>query len=95
VGGYREPGRAEQRLGVRAEIVNSSNTNDWAYIYCSLAADRVDILLVSPERLANDSFRENMLLPMAERFCLFVVDQTHHFASHPPSRSSDGPMIKG
>jgi ATP-dependent DNA helicase RecQ len=68
---------AAQRLGVRAETVNSSNTGNWAYIYQRLAADRVDILLISPERLANDEFRESVLLPMAERIGLFVVDEAH------------------
>lgn len=35
------------------------------------------MLLISPERLANDDFRENVLLPIADRVGLFVVDEAH------------------
>ena len=38
---------------------------------------RVDILLISPERLANDEFRESVLLPMSSRLGFFVVDEAH------------------
>lgn len=68
---------ASDRLNVRAATINSSNKDDWAAIHASLRADRVDILLISPERLANDEFRENVLLPVAGSIGLFVVDEAH------------------
>ena len=37
----------------------------------------VDVLLVSPERLANEDFLQGTLLPIAERIRLFVVDEAH------------------
>ncbi len=68
---------AAGRLGIKAATINSSNKDEWAVVQKSLLNDEADILLVSPERLANDEFRENILLPVAERIGLFVVDEAH------------------
>ncbi len=65
------------RLGVRAATINSANTNDWQEIQKRLLAGEVDILLVSPERLANEAFREEVLMPVAGAIGLFVVDEAH------------------
>ncbi|WP_293139101.1 helicase-related protein [Okeania sp. SIO3I5] len=40
-------------------------------------AGKVDILLISPEKLANENFRENILIPIAKNIGLFVVDEAH------------------
>ena len=42
-----------------------------------LEADAVDLLLISPERLNNPQFREEMLPAFAERVGLLVVDEAH------------------
>lgn len=68
---------AAQRLGIRAETLNSSNPDEWPRISADLKADRVDVLLVSPERLANESFRTEVLLPVERRVGLLVVDEAH------------------
>jgi ATP-dependent DNA helicase RecQ len=68
---------AARRIGVRAETINSSNPDDWQEIETALARNEVDILLVSPERLANDDFINRCLLPLAGRIGLFVVDEAH------------------
>lgn len=68
---------AAQRLGIRAATMNSSNTAEWERVRRLLRDDRIDILLISPERLADDSFRETVLLPAADRVGLFVVDEAH------------------
>src|SRR5262245_52769030 len=44
------------RLGLRAATINSSNTEEWPEQKRALLADEVDLLLISPERLANDGF---------------------------------------
>ena len=69
--------QAARRLGIRAETVNSSNQNDWAAIRQRVFSDEVDALLISPERLANESFMENVLQPIATRVGLLVVDEAH------------------
>jgi ATP-dependent DNA helicase RecQ len=68
---------AAERLGIRAVTMNSSNPQEWANIQAQLRADVVDVLLISPERLANDEFREETLLPVANRIGFFVVDEAH------------------
>src|SRR4030081_2855888 len=48
---------AAQRMGVRALTINSENQEEWERVEARLAGDEVDILLISPERLANAYFR--------------------------------------
>ncbi|MBG1262713.1 RecQ family ATP-dependent DNA helicase [Nostoc commune] len=68
---------AAQRIGVKAKTINSSNTDEWQLIGTQLLAGEVDILLISPERLGNEEFREKILLPVSQRIGLFVVDEAH------------------
>lgn len=49
---------AANRLHLRAETVNSTNANDWQAVRRRLLDDQIDLLLISPERLANDDFVE-------------------------------------
>ncbi len=69
--------QAADRIRVRAATINSANPKDWADVRNELQAGRVDILLISPERLANDDFVQNYLLPIAAGIGLFVVDEAH------------------
>ena len=68
---------AARRMGVRAETINSSNTLDWEEIIGKVHRDEVDILLISPERLANPKFREQVLGVVAQDFVFLVVDEAH------------------
>ena len=68
---------AADRLGLRADTINSGNREDWPDVEESLAENEVDLLLVSPERLANEDFLKNVLAPIAGRIGLFVVDEAH------------------
>ena len=66
-----------RRIGVRAETINSSNMDDWPRVLNALRQDRVDVLLISPERLGDEEFVTDCLLPIAARIGLFVVDEAH------------------
>ncbi|MBU9978175.1 RecQ family ATP-dependent DNA helicase [Proteus mirabilis] len=66
-----------QRLGLVAETLNSSNQNDWQAVTQQLLNNQIDCLLISPERLANDSFIETVLQPIANRIALMVIDEAH------------------
>jgi len=68
---------AADRIGISAATINSSNTDDWEGIEARLLTNEVDILLISPERLANDDFRDRVLQQVANRVGLFVVDEAH------------------
>ena len=73
----RDQIKAAKRLGIRAVTVNSTNRKNWTEIEHEVLKNRVDVLLVSPERLANDEFVKNILLPITEKIGLLVVDEAH------------------
>ncbi len=66
-----------RRLGIKAVTVNSTNKDDWQAISKELLTNNVDALLISPERLANEEFVQTVLLPIANKIGLFVVDEAH------------------
>ena len=68
---------AADRMGVRAATINSDNQDDWAEVEAKLERDDIDILLISPERLANERFRQHVLAPVAAKISLLVVDEAH------------------
>lgn len=65
------------RAGIRARTINSSNTEEWETIQAEVAAGDVDVLLVSPERLNNPDFRDQVLPKLAAATGLLVVDEAH------------------
>ena len=73
----RDQVAAASRAGVRAEAINSANPTEWALIEQRLAADDVDVLLVSPERLVNPRFRDEQLPRLIGRCGLLVIDEAH------------------
>ena len=68
---------AARRLGIEAATVNSGNQEDWAEIAERMQADQIDLLLVSPERLANAEFLAWWTPVIARRPGLIVVDEVH------------------
>ncbi|ANT65265.1 RecQ family ATP-dependent DNA helicase [Prosthecochloris sp. CIB 2401] len=68
---------AAQRIGITGRTINSTNNEEWEQIQSELALNQVDVLLISPERLANDDFRQNVLANMANNIGLFVIDEAH------------------
>src|SRR4051812_26082037 len=68
---------AAERLGIRAHTINSTNRDEWEAVRALLSEDAVDLLLISPERLNNPRFREDMLPLFASRVGLVVVDEAH------------------
>ena len=73
----RDQVAAAARAGVRAVAINSANQLEWDSVREQLAADQVDVLLVSPERLTNPSFRETQLPELIRRTGLLVIDEAH------------------
>ena len=68
---------AAERMGVHAETINSDNQDEWDRVEEATRAGTVDILLISPERLANERFREQVLADVAGRIALLVIDEAH------------------
>jgi ATP-dependent DNA helicase RecQ len=68
---------AAERMGARAFTINSDNQADWTAVEAALGRNEVDILLISPERLANEHFRAEVLARFAGRISLLVIDEAH------------------
>src|SRR3954451_14289422 len=68
---------AAERLGISAYTINSTNREEWDEVRALLEDDAVDLLLISPERLNNPRFRDELLPLFAERVGLVVVDEAH------------------
>ena len=65
---------AAARAGLRAATVNSTNVDDWDEVMTDVRGGRIDVLLVSPERLANPARRLPDLLAATG---LLVIDEAH------------------
>ena len=68
---------AAERAGIRAVTINSTNIEAWEPIQDQIRAGEVDVLLVSPERLNNPGFRDEVLPRLAATCGLLVVDEAH------------------
>ena len=73
----RDQLKAAERIGVKAETINCENQEDWERIQHFVNKGEVDVLLISPERLSNDNFRQEVLSSIAQTIGLFVVDEAH------------------
>jgi ATP-dependent DNA helicase RecQ len=73
----RDQVAAASRAGLRAATLNSSNVEDWSSTEAALRSGELDVLLVSPERLANPGFGRRVLDGLAGRLGLLVIDEAH------------------
>ncbi|PYJ85492.1 MAG: hypothetical protein DME22_08895, partial [Verrucomicrobia bacterium] len=68
---------ATEKLAVRAATIHSENIAEWGEVEAALSTNRLDLLMVSPERLANPAFMQKLLPLLQGRVGLFVVDEAH------------------
>ena len=68
---------AAERMGVKAVRIASDNQQDRGGVEEQLRRDEVDILLITPERLKDQRFGEEVLARIADRIALFVIDEAH------------------
>src|SRR5947209_2128591 len=68
---------AAEKLGIRAVTVHSENLEDWPKVESALAANQADLLMISPERLANPRFLQKLLPLIKGSLGMFVVDEAH------------------
>ena len=72
----RDQVAAAERAGLKAATVNSTNIDSWDMILADAIAGDLDVLLVSPERLANPRF--GAILPqLISSAGLVVIDEAH------------------
>ena len=68
---------AAARFGIRVDVINSTNQEEWCTVQQSVLQNNTDALLISPERLANEEFINNILQPISVQLGLLVVDEAH------------------
>ena len=73
----RDQVAAAGRAGLQAATLNSSNIDAWSQVEAALRANELDVLLVSPERLANPGFGRRVLDELSGRLGLLVIDEAH------------------
>ncbi|OLB77628.1 MAG: recombinase RecQ [Actinobacteria bacterium 13_2_20CM_2_71_6] len=68
---------AAARAGIAARTINSANLEEWDEVAAEVRSGAVDVLLVSPERLNNPGFRDDVLPKLAATTGLVVIDEAH------------------
>lgn len=68
---------AASNIGLQALTINNENRDEWQKAQAALSVNQCDILLISPERLANADFRRQVLPRFQNSIGLFVVDEAH------------------
>jgi len=67
---------AARKAGLRAATINSTNVDEWEPVLADLADGVIDVLLISPERLANPAFARRLPQLLAS-VGLLVIDEAH------------------
>ena len=77
---------AARRMDIHAISIDSTNRSKWPELQRTVLSDEADVLLISPERLANEAFVDEVLLPVSERIgcwswtrCHCISDWGHDF----------------
>ena len=68
---------AAARAGINAHTINSANLEEWDDVEAAVHRGETDVLLVSPERLNNPKFRDEVLPKLAKETGLLVIDEAH------------------
>ncbi len=73
----RNQEEAAKRLGLKAASLNSANQPSWEEIFAAIGHNKLDVLLISPERLANKSFKDKVLKLLNYNIGMLVIDEAH------------------
>jgi ATP-dependent DNA helicase RecQ len=72
----RDQVSAAERAGLRAATINSTNIDAWDEVLAAIDQGTLDVLLVSPERLANPRFAVRLPSLLANTG-MVVIDEAH------------------
>lgn len=72
----RDQVKAAEGAGLIGATINSTNIDDWETVMKDMESGVTDVLLVSPERLANPTFAHR-IGPIIEKAGLIVIDEAH------------------
>ena len=62
---------------LQTRTINTNNPDDWDEIIEEIYDDKIDILFISPERLANDDFQSRVLNKITRSIGMLVIDEAH------------------
>nr|WP_075518725.1 RecQ family ATP-dependent DNA helicase [Moritella viscosa]SHN97580.1 ATP-dependent DNA helicase RecQ [Moritella viscosa] len=68
---------AARKMGLKAEAIHNDNKGEHSRIEDAFTRNEIDILLVTPERLGNQKFKNNVLAPVAADISLLIIDEAH------------------
>ncbi len=68
---------AADPLGLNARRMTSDNFSDWREIHKELKSDEVDLLMITPERLASEGFFSRTLPMVKGGFGMLIIDEAH------------------
>lgn len=63
--------------GLSAQSLNSTNSDEHGQIETALLDNQIDLILISPERLANDRFQADVWVKLRHKVGMLVVDEAH------------------
>jgi ATP-dependent DNA helicase RecQ len=72
-------------MGITAVTLNSTSFDEWLDIEAAILADKVDHVLISPERLNAQGFRDRILVPLAQHIGMLVVDEAYCISDWGPT----------
>lgn len=64
-------------FGLSAATINSNNIEEWDEIVEKVLNNKIDVLIISPERLSNEVFMTNVMNVISRSLGMFVVDEAH------------------
>jgi len=68
---------AAERLGLRTLSINTDSETTISELAAQIEADDVDLIVISPERLANPEFADTVMPLIGRRPGLTVIDEVH------------------
>lgn len=68
---------ATNKFSLTARTVNSNNKEEWEETYKEISGNKIDILFISPERLANEEFNKQILNQINNSIGMLVIDEAH------------------
>ena len=64
-------------FGLSAATINSNNIEEWDEIVEKVLDNKIDVLIISPERLSNEVFMTKVMNVISRSLGMFVVDEAH------------------
>lgn len=65
------------KFGLKAVRIDSTNHDEHPKLEQAILANEVDVLLISPERLSNEAFIQNVWVKIRQNIGILVIDEVH------------------